>query len=178
VAVNRGKQFEEQVREGFAKIPNTSIDRLIDPQNGFAGVRNICDFIVYNYPNQYYIECKSCYGNTLSIHSNDPKRRYGNITNNQWEGLLEKSKIPGVKAGVLVWFIDHDETYWLDIRLLQMMRDDGYKSIPHYPEWAEEFTYDMWTRIVGKKLRILFDYDFARFFEEMRCYDAGESLSV
>lgn len=161
--INRGKQFEEQVRAGFEKVPDTSVDRLIDPQNGFAGVRNICDFIVYHKPTQYYVECKSCYGNTLSIHSNDPKRKYGNITNNQWEGLLEKSKIPGVKAGVIIWFIDHGDTYWLDIRLLQKMRDEGYKSIKFFPEWADDSTYDLWGRIPGKKLRVLFDYDFTDF---------------
>ena len=163
MAVNRGKQFEEQVRAGFEKVPNTSVDRLIDPQNGFAGVRNICDFIVYHKPTQYYVECKSCYGNTLSIHSNDPKKKYGNITNNQWEGLLEKSKIPGVKAGVLIWFIDHDVTYWLDIRLLQKIKDDGYKSVKYYPEWATINSYNLWERIPGKKLRVLFDYDFTDF---------------
>lgn len=167
--VNRGKDFEGQVYDGFVKIEGVSIDRLPDPMAGYAGVRNICDFLVYKYPNQYYIECKSCYGNTLSIHSNDPKRKYGAITNNQWEGLLEKSKIPGVRAGILVWFIDHDETYWLDIRLLQRYKDEGNKSISYYADWVDFTmeTHSQWDRIAGKKRRVLFDYDFIPFFEEM-----------
>lgn len=168
--INRGKDFEGQVHDGFLQIPRVSIDRLPDPMAGYAGVKNICDFMVYKYPLQYYIECKSCYGNTMSIHSNDPKKKYGNITNNQWEGLLDKSKIPGVKAGILVWFIDHDDTYWIDIRLLQMWRDAGHKSIKFFPEWCElgqSMTDCMWTRIVGKKRRVLFDYDFIPFFEEI-----------
>jgi hypothetical protein len=167
--VNRGKDFEGQVYDGFAKIDGVSIDRLPDPMAGYAGVKNICDFLVYKYPNQYYIECKSCYGNTLSIHSNDPKRKYGNITNNQWEGLLEKSKIPGVRAGILVWFIDHDETYWIDIRLLQKHRDNGNKSIAYYADWVDfkEGTSELWTPISGKKRRVLFDYDFIPFFKEI-----------
>lgn len=167
--VNRGKDFEGQVQSGFEAIPGVSIDRLPDPMAGYAGVKNICDFIVYRHPCQYYIECKSCYGNTMSIHSNDQKRKYGNITNNQWEGLLEKSKIPGVRAGILVWFIDHDDTYWLDIRLLQKHRDKGHKSIAHYCDWVD-FTADcgdMWTIIQGKKRRVLFDYDFIPFFQEI-----------
>ena len=166
--VNRGKDFEGQVHDGFLQIPGVSIDRLPDPMAGYAGVKNICDFIVYNYPCQYYIECKSCYGNTMSIHSNDPKKRYGNITNNQWEGLLDKSKKPGVRAGILVWFIDHDVTYWIDIRLLQKWRDAGHKSIPHFPEWVDftSETDDMWTIIEGKKRRVLFDYDFTWFLKE------------
>lgn len=171
--VNRGKDFEAQVQAGFEKIASVSIDRLPDPMAGYAGVKNICDFIVYKKPLQYYIECKSCYGNTFSIYSNDPKRKYGNITNNQWEGLLEKSKIPGVKAGILLWFIDHDETYWLDIRLLNRWRNAGNKSIPFFPKWVDysEQTDAEWTYITGHKRRILFDYDFEEFLSEMEFYE-------
>jgi hypothetical protein len=167
--VNRGKDFEGQVQAGFERLCNVSIDRLPDPMAGYAGVKNICDFIVYKQPRQYYIECKSCYGNTMSIHSNNPKKMYGNITNNQWEGLLEKSKIPGVRAGILVWFIDHDVTYWIDIRLLQKHREAGHKSIAYYADWID-FTQEtdaLWTRIKSEKRRVLFDYDFTRFFEEI-----------
>jgi hypothetical protein len=167
--VNRGKDFEGQVQAGFEQIPGVSIDRLPDPMAGYAGVKNICDFIVFKQPLQYYIECKSCYGNTLSIHSNDPKKKYGNITNNQWEGLLEKSKIPGVRAGILVWFIDWDETYWIDIRLLQKHRLAGHKSISYYCDWVDFMpeTDKLWVRIVGKKRRVLFDYDFDDFLKEI-----------
>lgn len=170
--VNRGKDFEGQVYSGFTQLPYVSIDRLSDPMAGYAGVKNICDFMVYKYPTQYYIECKSCYGNTMSIHSNDPKKKYGNITNNQWEGLLEKSKIPGVRAGILVWFIDHDATYWIDIRLLQKHRDAGNKSIAYHCDWVDfsRETDDLWTRIEGKKRRVLFDYNFIPFFEEIEYY--------
>ena len=167
--VNRGKDFEGQVHDGFLQIPDVSIDRLPDPMAGYAGVKNICDFLVYKFPNQYYIECKSCYGNTMSIHSNDPRKKYGNITNNQWEGLLDKSKKPGVRAGILVWFIDHDDTYWIDIRLLQKHRDAGNKSIRFFADWAEygpEID-ELWTRITGTKRRVLFDYDFIPFFKEI-----------
>lgn len=167
--VNRGKDFEGQVRDGFLQIPGVSIDRLPDPMAGYAGVKNICDYIVYKKPMQYYIECKSCYGNTMSIHSNNPKNMYGNITNNQWEGLLDKSQKPGVRAGILVWFIDHDETFWIDIRLLEKHRNAGNKSIAYYCDWVDfkDETDAMWSRIVGTKRRVLFDYDFTDFFKEM-----------
>lgn len=171
--VNRGKDFEGQVQAGFERLPEASIDRLPDPMAGYAGVKNICDFIVYKRPFQYYIECKSCYGNTMSIHSNDPKKKYGNITNNQWEGLLEKSKIPGVKAGIFVWFIDHDVAYWLDIRLLQKHKDAGHKSIAYHCDWVD-FTHEtdnLWTMLDGKKRRVLFDYDFTQFFKEIESYE-------
>ena len=42
---NRGKQFEQVIKDAFLKIPDVSIDRLYDPMAGYAGVKNICDFI-------------------------------------------------------------------------------------------------------------------------------------
>lgn len=152
--VNRGKQFEDQVRIGFERVPDTSVDRLIDPQNGYAGVRNICDFIVYHYPHEYYIECKSCYGNTLP---------FSNITTNQWQGLLEKSKYAGVVAGVVVWFIDHDITMFIPIKTLERMRQEGAKSVN--VKHQENLNYEHYI-VPGNKKRVLFDYDFTRFLGE------------
>ena len=93
MSVNRGKQFEQQVKKALEKLPDTSVDRLIDPTAGFAGVGNISDFIVYNEPAQIYVECKAYHGNTLNFKAIRP---------NQWKGLQEKSDIKGVHAGVLV----------------------------------------------------------------------------
>ena len=41
------------------------------------------------------------------------------ITKDQWDGLVEKSKIPGVVAGIIVWFIDHDTTTFVPIQELK-----------------------------------------------------------
>ena len=153
---NRGKQFEQVVRESFEKVPNTSVYRLIDAMGGYLAVANVSDYIVYHYPYQYFLECKAIHGNTLSINSNDPKRKYGNISNTQWEGMLELSKIKGVHCGVICWFIDHDVTMYLDIGDLQIAKDLGDKSIrfdePYLP-------------IEGQKKRVFFEYDMQKFFE-------------
>ena len=176
MAVNRGKQFEDQVKKSFEQVPHTSVFRLIDPQNGYAGVRNICDFIVYHRPFQYFIECKSVHGNTLSIHSNDPSKRYGMITNNQWEGLLKMSKIDGVVAGVIVWYVDQDLTMFYPIQLLSALRDKwGYKSVSYLLHKRVEIHAGKKTLvrdnkfyiIPGTKRRVLFDYDMAEFFKEV-----------
>lgn len=161
MGINRGKQFEEQVRTGLEVIPNTSVVRLIDPQGGQSGVSNICDFIVYHYPHQYFIECKSCHGNTLSIHTNNPKNKYGAISNTQWQGLLQMSSITGVVAGVIVWFIDHDITVFIPIQVLQNMRDLGAKSVN-----INKVDLTLCYQISGKKRRVLFDYDFTKFLGE------------
>ena len=160
MAVNRGKQFEDQVRAGLLKVPSTLVIRMIDPQGGQAGVSNMCDFVVYNEPHQWILECKSCYGNTLSIHTNNPKNKYGAISNAQWEGMLKAIRVPGVVAGVLVWFIDHDKTLFIPIDVLEGLRCGGAKSVN-----INKIDLDVCTVIPGTKRRVLFDYDFSDFLK-------------
>ena len=164
MAQNRGKQFEEVVREAFEKLPYVSIDRLHDQTNGFRGSQNICDFIVYREPYEYYIECKSVHGNTLSIHSNDKTGRgevYGNITKRQWEGLSKKARIHGVFAGVICWWIDKDITRYIPIEVLNYLKCDGYKSVRY--DYESICIVD----IHGKKKRVFFDYDMEVFLNEV-----------
>lgn len=149
--VNRGKEFENCIRNALEQNCNVSCTRLIDPQNGYAGVRNICDFIAYKYPYQYFIECKSHHGNTLPFSA---------ITENQWKGMLEQSKVDGVIAGVFVWFVDHDTTVFINITELEEMRLSGAVSlnIKKLPERV--------ITISGQKKRIFFSYDLTEFFEK------------
>lgn len=161
---NRGKQFEEVIKEAFERAEGTSVDRMPDPTNGYLGVRNISDFVVYHYPYQYYIECKSVHTKSFSIHSNDPKRKYGLITNNQWEGMLSKSQIFGVKAGVIVWFVEHDSTKYIPIETLQKMFNNDKKSI--YYDEANTFAYPM-LELIGHKLRVFYRYDMCSFFRRI-----------
>ena len=111
---NRGKKFEQVIRDAFEKVPNTLVVRMPDPTMGYLGVRNFCDFFVFRSPYLYCIECKSIHGNTFP---------FSNITKNQWEGLLEADKIEGIIAGVIVWWVDHDITGFLDIGDLAVMKE-------------------------------------------------------
>lgn len=162
MATNRGKDFECVIRDAFSRVDNTSVVRLPDPTNGYLGIRNISDFIVYNYPYQYFIECKSVHGNTLNIHTNNPRNKYGNISNNQWDGMLEVSKIHGVVAGVICWWVDFDVTKFIPILSLQDMRDEGLKSIRY------DDTEHYMIPITGVKKRIFFDYDMNTFFKTIK----------
>lgn len=164
MSVNYGKKFENVIRECFEKVSNVSIDRLHDQTTGFWGSTNVSDYIVYRKPYEYYFECKSVHGNTLSIHSNDEKHKYGNITNKQWEGLLEKSKIQGVFAGVIVWFADKDITAFIPIQELVLAKQNGYKSIrfDYEPFFVKGFM-----KIQGKKKRVFYDYDMGGFLNEL-----------
>lgn len=157
MAVNRGKQFEDVVRKAFEKVPGVSIDRLHDQTTGFKGSQNICDFIVYREPYEYYFECKSVHGNILP---------FRNITETQWDGLLEKSKIQGVTAGVICWWIDKNITLFIPIQLLNALRADGFNSIRYdYDLITELDTGERYetSEIKGKKKRVFFDYDMEEF---------------
>lgn len=160
MAENLGKKFEDRVREQLARVDGVSIDRLHDQMSGLKGSTNICDLIVYKEPYEYYFELKSVHGNTLP---------FSNITETQWNGLLAKSKIEGVFAGVLCWWIDKDVTKFIPIRLLNHMKLLGWKSIRFddkrigtlaYPQQCVELT--------GKKKRVFFEYDWEKFFNGFR----------
>lgn len=163
MAINRGKQFEDIVKAAFIAVKDVSIDRIHDQTTGFAGSKNICDFIVYKEPYEYYIECKSVHGNTLP---------FSNITDTQWQGLLSKADIKGVFAGILCWWVDKDVTKFIDIETLECMRLAGVKSI-RYDYTQEQFNQDrsivdgLIVEIEGKKKRVFFEYNMESFFKEV-----------
>ena len=153
MAVNRGKQFEDVIREAFEKVPGVSIDRLHDQTTGWKGSSNICDFIVYREPYEYYFECKSVHGNTLP---------FRNISATQWNGLLEKSFIEGVTAGIICWWIDKDRTLFIPIQTLQKLLNSG--NVSYRYDWD---SYDV-VEIKGKKKRVFFEYDMEAFLDEIQ----------
>lgn len=86
---------------------------------GYKGIGNICDFMVFDTPHLFYLECKCCYGKSFPI---------SHITQNQWQGLLEKSKIPFVIAGYIIWFIDYDFTFlFMQVIYLLILKEQAEK---------------------------------------------------
>lgn len=151
---NRGKQFENIIKMEFESIEGVSIDRLHDQTTGYKGSQNICDFIVYKKPYEYYIECKSVHGNTFP---------FSNITDRQYYGLLDKSQIKGVFAGVIVWFVDKDRTLYIPIRVIESMKDCGGKSVSSQINCANGII-----EIPFEKKRVFCKYDLSTFFEEVK----------
>lgn len=147
---NRGKQFEECVRKGFEKIPDTQVIRLPDNMGGYKGVKGICDFIIYHYPFQFCLECKCHYGNTLP---------FACITDKQWQGLSESACVRGVVSGVVVWFIDHNKTFFVPIVELLRLKEKGRKSLNIKHLECDCFEID------SHKKRVLFDYNFRPLIE-------------
>lgn len=156
MGVNRGKDFENKVHEALLEVADISVDRFPDPMAGFAGVKNICDFGVYLFPYQFYFELKATESNTLNFK--------GAITQNQWEGLLEKSKIKGVTAGIIVWFIGHDITAFVPIQELEEMRNNGAKSFNVKDIYKEESAAII---IQGVKKRVFFKYQMKTFLKQL-----------
>lgn len=151
MATNRGKQFENVIKEAFERAKDTVVIRLHDQTNGFMGSKNPCDFIVYHDPKMFAIECKSIHGATFPL---------SNITDNQYKELLKMSAVKGVCAGVIVWWIDYDVTIFFDISWIKNLKEEDYKSI-HY-------SVERGIKIPGKKKRVFFEYDMEGFFNGLR----------
>lgn len=117
MAYNRGKEFEKQFKQDWLKLPNSFALRLPDQMSGMYGSRNLCDFICYNYPRMYLIECKSCEGNTFPFSS------FG-----QYDKLRAVGHIKGIEIGVVVWFVNHKKVLFIPIDTFNTIKDEDGKS--------------------------------------------------
>ena len=119
MAVNRGKQFEQKFKDDFLKtVPNSTIDRLYDVVAGYKAISQICDYIGFSKPCIYYLELKSHTGASIP---------FDNIT--QYNKLLKKVDIPGVRCGVILWLVDKEKVFYIPIKTIQQMKQDGKKSV-------------------------------------------------
>ena len=115
----KGKKFEDKFKEDFKKsFPGGTIDRLYDQVSGYKAISNISDFIGYNYPLIFYLECKSHKGNTFPLE---------NLT--QYDKLVKKVGIHGVRAGVVIWYIEKDRVIYVPINTITKMKQDNKKSV-------------------------------------------------
>lgn len=150
--VSRGKDFESVVRSCMEKVPDTVVYRIPDQQNYMIGSKNPCDFFIYHKPVLYAIECKA---------TNKPSLPFTNVTEYQWSELLKMSKVSGVVAGILCWFVNHDRTVFIPIQFLETLKQNGAKSIRYdADDWAI-------IDIVGHKKRVFWEYDFQKFFQSI-----------
>lgn len=113
-----GKQFEQKVKEDFVKVEGATIDRLYDVTSGYRTISNIADFIAYHYPNIFYLECKTHAGNTFPLEK---------LT--QYDKLVQKVGIKGVRTGVVLWLYDHEDCIvYIPISTVTKLKEDGKKS--------------------------------------------------
>lgn len=155
MAVNRGKDFEEELFKQLDMYENISIIRLHDQTNGFKGSKNPCDFIMYSKPNMFALELKTTHADRLS---------FSNITDYQWDQLTKMQTVKGVIAGIICWYVDRDTTLFIPISILNELKQSGEKSIS-YKACMDIFEV---LPIYGKKRRVFFDYDWTKFISQAR----------
>ena len=143
-----GKKFEQKLKEDFLKtVSDSTIDRIYDSVSGYKSVSNVCDFIGYKEPNIFYIECKT---------KKEQNLPFNNIT--QYDKLIEKVDIPGVRTGVVVWFYEKDKVYYIPIKTVKQIKEDGRKSISI--KLIEENKYRV-IEIPSIKKRVFMDSDYS-----------------
>ena len=149
MALNRGKQFELKFKECWLKsFPNSFLYRLNDQMSGYkVSSSNICDFIAFNLNKLYLLEIKSHEGNTFPIN---------NLT--QYTKLVGKVGIPGVRVGVIIWFIDHDRVIYVPISTITQLINDGKKSVNINKIEAEGYRI---INIPSIKKRVFLDSDYS-----------------
>ena len=114
-----GKAFEERFKEDFLKtVPNCSLDRIYDVSMGYKSVSNICDYIGYSYPNIFYLECKSHKGASIPFEDIP-----------QYDKLVDKVGIPGVRSGVVLWLYEKDIVMYIPIATITEIKKTGEKSV-------------------------------------------------
>lgn len=119
MSANIGKNFEERFKLDWQKsFPDGTIDRLYDSMSGYLSISTVSDFICYNYPNIYYIECKTHKGASFP---------FTNLT--QYVKINNKVGIKGVRAGVVLWLYEKDKVLYIPISTIQEMKADGEKSV-------------------------------------------------
>ena len=144
---NYGKAWEQKIREDFVKVEGSTLDRLYDSVSGYKTISNISDFIGYIYPNIFYLEAKSCKGNTFPLTK---------LT--QYEKLKCKVGVPGVRVGVLLWFIEHDTVLYVPVSTVTKMLEDGKKSVNI--KMATDDSYNVKV-VPSSKRRVFLDCDYS-----------------
>lgn len=116
-----GKKAEAKIKEWLDRPDEGySFDRIPDQMTGFYGSKNICDFICFKQPNEYYIESKATWKDRFD---------FSMISSYQEEGLLKKSKINSCYGWVFVLFASQQRVFKFDINDIVALKEKGTKSL-------------------------------------------------
>ena len=159
---NAGKKFEEDFQKSASMVMN--IDRLKDPPQSFNSgcqgcpkqktwfsPRNLCDFIGFSHPFQFYFELKSHKGKSVPFSVIVTKEK-----DTRLEEMVQKEiDWYGVFAYVIFnWRDCGNNTYAVPaIRVLDFINHAERKSIPY--DWTEQNG----TRLEHKLKRVRYSYD-------------------
>ena len=144
------KNFEHNIAEQLKNI-GVFVYRLSDLVNKF-GVSNPCDYFAYKHPNMYLLEMKTTAGSSLPLK---------NISDFQYNSMLESSKIKGMKPYFIIWYYDRDVTIAVPIEVIKDIKETNKKSIRY------DYNDKRIIKISGEKKKIYFEYDWSEFFGTM-----------
>ena len=151
MAKDEGKLFETDFKKSIGS--HVFIQRLKDDTAGFKGVANICDYILYQYPNIYLLELKSLKGKSLP---------FSRIRDAQLKGLAKSDEIRGVIGGFIINFRDYEETYFISVvDMLHYIENSSRKSI------SLDYCRENGTKIGQHKIRTRYKYDVDNFLDSM-----------
>lgn len=150
-----GKDFEDDFKSSFDDDNINLLTRLYDTTNGFAGIKNPCDFILYNNPYQMNLELKV---------THDKRLPFDNVTDFQWNSLTARDDIPGMMAGLLICYYDEKRVFFVPMVVINQIRDTGVKSI-HFID-AERYGIEL--TIFMKRKHFTVDVD--KFMDDCRSY--------
>ena len=161
---SRGKKFEDHFKQDWLEsVPTSLCYRLYDSMNGYSGIGNVGDFVLYKEPYCFLIDCKSTDSNTLN---------FADIR--QYERMLEYKNIPGLHVGVIWWSIKNDKVIWIPIETLEKIKKEDKKSYnikmlddPNYVSFEIE----------SKKLRTFMKTDYSDFIKKIAKVDFARRIS-
>lgn len=141
-----GKAFEEHFKKDWKKsFPNGDIIRLYDVTMGYSSINNVSDFIGYDYPNMFYLECKAHKSASIPF-----------TKISQYDKLLMKAGIKGVRAGIILYLYEKFKVLYIPVRTIEQMKFDGKKSVGLK---AIEEGYKI-IEIPSEKLRVFMNSDY------------------
>lgn len=121
LTVNYGKEWERRLTSYFEKLGEEFIlYRIPDQMSGHKGSKNPCDFILYNYPNVFWIECKSTVNTSWSLSELDPY---------QLEHLRKNAKTRGSFSYILLLFMCEPSAFLIPIRTIESLIEKEIGSI-------------------------------------------------
>ena len=70
--------------------------------------------------------------------------------------------IKGVKAGVVIWYVDHDIVIWCPVESFLRIKEEGFKSINIRTLDLDEYKIK---KLPSVKRRVFLDTDYRELFE-------------
>jgi penicillin-binding protein-related factor A (putative recombinase) len=154
--INYGKKFEQAFKESSKGLKDIIVERIPDQVSMKRNSKNVCDFLCYKHPNIFYIELKSTKGKTFPL---------SRISQHQWEQMMLRQKVNGVKCGILLNFRPLDtleECWYVSLSELNEVIMEGKKSVK-----LDEVK-QIGIELKGTLKKVNYHYDMEDFFTKLQ----------